>query len=397
MKLTANSVAALTLPEGKADHIEWDDSLPGFGVRLRGNSKRYTIQYRVGTQQRRESLGDVRKITLDQARTIARQRFAQVELGTDPAAEKAKVRAANAAMALTLNVAAARYLDYKRDRLSRSSFNGAQRHFYKHFAPLMNRPLADITRKEIAARLQEIIKEYGPTAAARARSTLLTLFVWAMKEGLVDGNQNPVALTNDPLGGVDNSRDRVLSDAELAKVWNACGNDDFGRIAKLLILTGCRRDEIGSLKWGEIDDGVLTIPAARSKNRKAHSLILPSMALDILNSIPRREGRDYLFGQSGGGYSRWGFHTTALRKRLGDMPPFTLHDLRRTFRTGLGRLGVQSHIAELAINHVRSGIEAVYDRHTYQREIAQALALWAGHVLGAVENRAPKVVSLRSA
>jgi integrase len=221
--------------------------------------------------------------------------------------------------------------------------------------------------------------------------------MWAMKEGLVEGNQNPVALTNDPLGGVDNTRDRVLSDAELAKVWNACGDDDFGRIVKLLVLTGCRRDEIGSLKWSEIDDGVLTIPAARSKNRKAHSLILSTMALDILKSISRREGRDYLFGQSGGGYSRWGFHMTALRNRLGEMPPFRLHDLRRTFRTGLGRLGVQSHIAELAINHVRSGIEAVYDRHIYQREVAAALVLWADHVLAAVENRASKVVSLRSA
>jgi integrase len=397
MKLTASSVAALKLPEGKTDHIEWDD-MPGFGIRLRGQGKHYIVQYRVGRRQHRESLGDTRKITLDQARTVARRKFAEVALGTDPAAEKAKVRAANAVRALTLNVAAERYLDYKKDRLSRSSLNSAQRHFHTHFAPLLNRPLADITRKEIAARLQEIIKEYGATAAARARSTLLTLFVWAMKEGLIEGNQNPVALTNDPLGGVDNSRDRVLSDAELAKVWNACGGDqDFNKIIKLLILTGCRRDEIGSLKWSAIDDGVLTIPAARSKNRKAHSLTLPPLALDILKSIPRREGRDYLFGQRGGGYSRWSFYTTVLRNRLGDMPAFRLHDLRRTFRTGLGRLGIPSHVAELAINHTRQGIQAVYDRHTYEREIGQALALWADHVLAAVENRARKIVPLRTA
>ena len=397
MKLTASSVAALTLPEGKTDHMEWDDSLPGFAIRLRGQGKHYIVQYRVGTQQRRESLGDVRKITLDQARTIARQKFAQVELGTDPAAEKIRVRAASAVRALTLNVAAERYLDYKKDRLSRSSFNSAQRHFHTHFAPLLNRPLADISRKEIAARLQEIIKEYGATAAARARSTLLTLFVWAMKEGLIEGNQNPVALTNDPLGGIDNSRDRVLNDGELAKVWNACGDNDFGRIVKLLVLTGCRRDEIGSLKWSEISDGVLTVSATRSKNRKAHSLTLPAMALNILATIPRRENRDYVFGQSGQGFQRWSAYTAALRERLGEMPPFTLHDLRRTFRTGLGRLGIPSHVAELAINHTRQGIQAVYDRHTYEREIAHALALWADHVQAAVENRERKVVPLRTA
>jgi hypothetical protein len=79
------------------------------------------------------------------------------------------------------------------------------------------------------------------------------------------------------------------------------------------------------------------------------------------------------------------------------MPDWTLHDLRRTCRTGLGKLGVPSRIAELCINHTRGGIEAVYDRHTYQREIAQALALWADHVLATVENRARKVVPLRTA
>src|SRR6516162_4789151 len=328
MKLTASSVAALTRPAGKTDHIEWDDSLPGFGVRLRGNSARYTIQYRAGTQQRRESLGDVRRITLDQARTIARQRFAQVELGADPAAEKAKARAVDAATALTLAVAVDQYLDYKRDRLSRSSLNSAHRHFDKHFAPLMNRPLAEIKRAEVAAQLLVITKDHGRIAAARARSTLSSLYAWSM--------------------GAEN------------------------------------------------DAGVLTISAARPKNRKAHSLILPPLALDILKSIPRR--RDYLFGRRGGGYSRWGFYTAALRKRLGDMPLFTLHDLRRTFRTGLGRLGIPSHVAELAINHVRSGIEAVYDRHTYQHEIASALVQWAAHVAAIIEGRpASNITPLRRA
>ena len=83
MKLTDASVANLVLPEGKSDHIEWDEDLPGFGLRLRRGSKRVSgiVQYRIGTQQRRESLGDIRKIGLEAARKIARQRFAKVELG----------------------------------------------------------------------------------------------------------------------------------------------------------------------------------------------------------------------------------------------------------------------------------------------------------------------------
>ena len=88
MRLTKPTVAVLALPAGKVDHIEFDDELPGFGVRLRGAGKRWVVQYRIGAQQRRESLGDVRKVTLDDARKIARQRFAQVELGVDPGAER---------------------------------------------------------------------------------------------------------------------------------------------------------------------------------------------------------------------------------------------------------------------------------------------------------------------
>lgn len=398
MKLTAQAIRTVTAPQGKADHVYWDDAMPGFGLRLRGNSRSFIIQYRIAQQQRRESLGDVRRVTLEAARDIARKRFAQIELGTDPGAEKAKARETASAVTLTFGSVAGRYLDAKRDVLRPSSFKSAERHFNVHWAPLTARPLAEIKRAEIAARLQEIVPEYGRTAAARARSALSTLFSWSMKEGLVEAN--PVFATNDPLANIDNSRDRVLTDAELVKVWNACRDDDFGRIVRLLILSGCRRDEIGSLKWSEIDlgAGTLTIAAERSKNRRAHCLTLPPMALRILESIPRRDGRDYVFGQRGGGFARWGWHTTALRDRLRAMPPWTLHDLRRTFRTGLGRLGIPSHVAELAINHTRGGIEAVYDRHTYQHEIGHALALWADHVAATIDGRpASNVTPLRRA
>jgi integrase len=399
MKITASSVAALTLPEGKTDHVVWDSSLPGFGVRLRGGGRHYVVQYRIGQQQRRESLGDVRKVTLDMARANARQLFARVELGEDPGAERQAKREAANAVVLTLGVVAKQHLEAKRDVLRPSTFKSNDRNLHVHFGPLTGRPLAEIKRAEIAARLQEIVKQYGRTTASRARSALSTLFNWSMKEGLCE--TNPVVATNDPLANVDNSRDRVLSDRELVAVWNACRDDDFGRIVKLLVLTGCRRDEIGSLKWSseiDLDAGTMTIAAERSKNRRAHVLTLPPMALDILKSIPRREDRDYVFGVSGQGFQRWSAYTTALRERLGEMPPFVLHDVRRTFRTGLGRLGIPSHVAELAINHTRQGIEAVYDRYTYQHEIASALTQWAAHIAAILEGRpASNITPLRRA
>ena len=244
----------------------------------------------------------------------------------------------------------------------------------------------------MAARLQEIIKEHGRTSAARARGNLSALFTWALKEGLCE--TNPVIATNDPGEGIP-PRDRVLSDHELAVVWKACQDDDFGRIVPLLILTGCRREEIGALKWSEVDldSDVLTIPGSRTKNHRQHVLTLPAAAIDILQAAPRREGRDYVFGVRGGAFAAWSYAKIALDGRITTaegkaLPRWTLHDLRRSFRTGLGRLGVQPHIAELAINHAKGGLQAIYDRHAYQREIAHALAMWASHVADVVAGRA---------
>jgi integrase len=396
LKLTERSIAGLSLPTGKIEDIVFDDAMPGFGIRIRPGSKKYHVQRRAFGRQLKKSLGDVGRMTLDQARTAARQWFAQIALGIDPAAEKAKVRAASAATALTLGVAAGRYLDYKQARLSRSSFNSAKHHYEVHFAALTNRPIADIKRADVATCLQDIVKQNGAGACKRARGQLNSLFVWCISEGLCEAN--PVVGTNNPLKGIDTSRDRVLSDAELVQVWNACDTDaDFGKIIRLLILTGCRRGEIGGLRWSEVDlaTGTITISGERTKTGKTHTLVLPEMALDILRTIPRR--RDFLFGESGQGFQRWGAYLDAHRDRLPDLPLWTPHDLRRTFRTGLGRIGIRPDVAELCVNHAKRGVIAVYDRGRYEGEITSALAQWAAHVAAIIDGRASNVVPLKRA
>jgi integrase len=396
MKLTRESVAGLTT--NKADFIAWDDDLPGFGVRLRGNTKRWVVQYRAGTQQRRESLGDVRKVGLEDARKIARQRFARVELGDDPAADKAMAKAKAAATKLTLGIVADRYLAAKKDVRRARTYNAAKLHFEDHWKPLRDWPLDNVKRAEIAARLQEIVPERGRHAAQAARRNLASLFTWAMREGLCEAN--PVIATNNPAEGTK-SRDRVLSDAELAIIWHACGDDDFGRIVRLLILLGCRREEVGGLLWSEVnfDTGVMTIPGERTKNHRTLELGLPPIAIEILQSARRRGERGYIFGNRGGAFSAWSYSTIALNNRVArlegkSLAAWRLHDLRRSMRSGMGRIGVQPHIAELVINHVKGGVEAIYDRYRYEREIKAALALWAEHVLAVVEGRNSNVIAL---
>ena len=136
------------------------------------------------------------------------------------------------------------------------------------------------------------------SAEARARANLSAMYTWAIGEGLRDAN--PVAGTNNPADSLK-ARTRVLSDAELRAVWEAADDGDFGRIVKLLILTGARRQEIGSVRWQDIDPdtGVLTIPAERAKNGHTLELPLPPAALEILNSTKRRG--DHVFGAAGTG------------------------------------------------------------------------------------------------
>ena len=401
MKFTKTAVKALAIPLGKNDHFVWDDDMPGFGVRLRGNTARWVVQYRVGAQQRRESLGDVRKVELEAARKIARQRFAQVELGTDPAAERAKAREAEAAEKLTLEKVAERYLAAKVDVVRPNTYAQAKLHLEEYWKPLGKRPIDSIKRADVAARLHELVAERGRTAAARARGNLSALFGWAMREGLCDAN--PVLNTNDPAEGIE-ARDRVLSDAELAIVWRACQDDDFGRIVKLLVLTGCRREEIGGLKWSEIDleTGVMTIPGSRTKNHKTHVLNLPPIALDILRAAPKREDRKFVFGGGSTGFNAWSYATAAMHVRIVQsegrtLPHWTLHDLRRTCRTGMGKLGIAPHIAERVLNHIKGGVEAIYDRHRYEADIKSALEIWANHVLAVAEGRDSKITALKRA
>jgi hypothetical protein len=121
---------------------------------------------------------------------------------------------------------------------------------------------------------------------------------------------------------------------------------------------------------------------------------------ELLAAVPKQSGGDFVFGRGGDTpFSGWSAAKLYLDARIvittgKALPHWTLHDLRRSMRSGLGKLGVPPHVAELAINHVKGGVEAIYDRYHYQREIGAALARWAEHVLAIVEGRESNVVAL---
>ncbi len=390
-RFTAGNVEKLSLPAGKTDHIEWDPELPGFGVRLRAGSAFYVVQYRIGSKQRRESLGDVRKTDLEQARKNGRIKFAQIELGIDPRAERDKLEASQKADGLTFKVLFEDYLAARKGIQRASTHNAAKRYFEKHWAPLHRRAIHTIDRTTVASLVRDITRDHGRTAAARARGNLSALFAWAMREGVTSAN--PVVGTNDPAEGIE-PRDRVLTPAELEAIWKQCRDDDFGRIVRLLLLTACRRDEIGGLRWTELDleAGKLLLPKDRTKNGRPLALTLPEKARSILKAAPRRAGRDLVFGGGKAGFNAWSYSTLSLNSRIAEangraLAPWRIHDLRRSVRTGMGKIGIKPHVAELVLNHTghKAGIGGVYDHYDYEPEMADALARWEVHLLSIVE------------
>jgi len=397
IRFTDAYVRKLSLPKDKADHIAWDPDLPGFGVRLRPARASYVVQYRVGLEQRRKSLGDVRKVTLEDARGIARKRFAQVELGIDPDEEEAKRKADQEADTRTFEKMAELYLAAQEARLEegtlrRNTYISEERYLRRHCEPLQKKPVGKITFEDIASLIRTLVKNHGATSAARARGALSSFFAWCMRQGF-GVKSNPTIGTDNPIYGKP-PRDRVLTDDEIRIIWRNCLEDDFGKIVRLLLCTACRRDEIGGLRWQELHltEGKLTLPKERTKSKRVHELTLPATALAIVGTVRRRNSRDTLFGGGANGFNAWSYNTMALNARITEakgkaLAPWRLHDLRRTVRTRFGKLGVLPHIAELVLNHSghKSGIGGVYDHHDYQPEIADALRKWEAHLLAIVK------------
>jgi integrase len=386
MKFSQASVAKFKLPGGKLDHIEFDDNMPGFGLRVRNSGTRehrtYILQYKIGPKQRRITLGSVAKIGLGEAQRKARKHFGAIADGKDPANEK---EVARTEASHTFDVIASEFLGVQQAKIKPRSHEETQRFLQKHWKPFHRLTLASISRATVAAQLRIIAKEHGPVAADRARAALSKFFSWAMGEGLAQAN--PVIGTN-KAAGENKPRDRVLTDKELATLWNGLPDNDYGRIVRLLILTGCRRDEIGSLRWSEIDKEtrMIVLPGERTKNSRTHDVPLSKTALEVIDTIPRRLNRDFVFGEGKGGFSGWSKAKAALDAQL-DLKPWRLHDLRRTASTRMADAGVQPHIIEAVINHVsghKAGVAGIYNRSTYANEKRAALDALSNYVMVAV-------------
>jgi integrase len=283
-------------PTGKQETLFWDASCRGFGLRALASGRRTWIyQYRDEHKRtRRIALGDVSAVTLEAARRAARQHAASVTQGDNPSVERNEKKTAES----LLNVIEA-YLRHAKARQRARSYEETERHLIKHAASLHHDRVDAVRRPDIASLLDRVSKTSGPFAANRLRAALSALWSWGMRAGLIASDSNPVTFT---LRHPEKARERTLSDDELRGIWTATESDgDYARIVRLCILTGCRREEIGGLRWDEILTDHLLIGADRMKAGTAHAVpLLPAIAAALPN---REDGHGGVFGRNGTGFS----------------------------------------------------------------------------------------------
>jgi integrase len=265
-----------------------------------------------------------------------------------------------------------------------------------------DKPVAGIDGHDVHTVVDEASK-LGNGRARKMHVTLSAMFRWLRQKQRVTAN--PCAGVYRP--GPPDARERVLSDAEIAVFWQACGaiGAPYGQLFKLLLLTGARLREGAGMARSELDaNGVWTLPGSRTKNHRVHAVPLPPLALEIIGSVPVIAGEAGYIFTTNGKTPVCGFSIAkkqldaAIAKIEGSaLPGWRVHDLRRTCASGLAALGVQLPTIEKLLNHVSGsfgGIVGVYQKHEFAAEKAEALARWSAHIEGLVAEGSEKVVAL---
>ena len=382
-----------------------DADVPGFGVRVSEIGQRTFIliaRYPGSSNPTRRALGEYPALSLTKARERAREWRELIRKGVDPKAEEERLRRIELRkQATTFAAVAEDFIQWhvKGQRKAKDTEREMRKELITAWG---ERPIASITREDVVGLVEAVARRPAPYLAHHVLGHARSLFNWAINRGTYGLESSPCdRVRPTSLIGAKQPRQRVLSDAELVAVWN--GSETlgypFGHLYQLLLLTGARRSEVGGARWGEFDlkKKLWTIPPERFKSNASHLVPLSDAALVIIKSLPRFTKGDHLFTTTYGEKPITGFSKAKVRldEMMGNPPPWVVHDIRRTVRTRLASLRVSDLVAEMVIGHGRKGIQRVYDQHTYESEMREALELWAARLRDIVTPPPKNVVRLK--
>ncbi|MFQ5674053.1 MAG: tyrosine-type recombinase/integrase [Nitrospinales bacterium] len=399
MKFTDAKIKSLK-PSEKT-HIVWEGS--GFGVRVSPTgAKSFILMYRVpGNRTRRLwTIGKYPQITLATARRMAAQGREKIIKGIDPGAKAVTQKKADRE-AYTVKDLAEEYLE-KWARPRKRSAREDERILYKDVVPAWGeRKAKDITRRDVILLLDKIVERGAPIAANRTLGIIRRMFGFAVSRGVLP--TSPCVEIEPP--GKENQRDRVLTGDEVKVFWEGladCRMDQKTRLAlKLLLILGQRKGEVTSAEWNEFDleKNWWTIPKEKTKNSLPHRVFLSSMALEVLGELRELSDSRWLFPSPRGDKpitTRSISHALKNNREIFGIPQFTPHDLRRSMASFMASAGVPRLTISKILNHVESGITAVYDRYGYDREKRQALETWGRKLKSILTGEKGNVIPLQA-
>lgn len=364
MHLTDIAIRALPHPTtGQKDYV--DDSLPGLSLRIGKRTKTFMVVVAKGKQRARVTLGRYPNISLSDARSKARALIGE--------AQDRKNRPPR----MTFDEALALFKQTHTSQKNRArTAKDTERIIDKHLVPTLgSEQLSEIATQDVAQIIDKLLKTPGTAMHVYAAARLM--FRWAAKRRLID--RSPIEFLPPPTKII--ARDRVLTEDELRTVFRAARDGStFGKIIQLLILTGQRKSQIANLRAEYIDADAKTIawPPELMKGNRRHTVPYGDMAAAILETLPkegyvvRARGKETPFS----GFSKG---KPDFDKKLENIAPWVIHDLRRTFASGLQALGIRIEVTEKLLAHTSgtmAGIVGIYQRHSYAEEMRDAIAKW---------------------
>jgi integrase len=389
-----------TAEPGKRDvYHDTHDDTAGLTLRVtdRG-SKSFVIEKWVHGRNWKMTLGpfgDGRgELGIVAARRKARRVLDELEEGTDPKeAERERQREAEAAEARKRGITTVAslvpgYIERVDKRnAGRRWRDEQQRIFDRYVVPVWgSRSVDEVTRDDVTELLTKIARQ-TPIAANRLYSCLNSFFSYVIrlpKSPLPGGH--PVTGLERPAS--EKPRQHVLNDSEIAMVWSGAASlsPPFNTLVRIALLTGCRKSEVTTMRWSDVDldNGLWTLP--RTKSGNAHTVPINPMLRAILERLaaedPERVAAGgYVFAAENNEPPQcWQFHLRRIQKQNPKLRRFRGHDLRRSLRTALSRLGVSRVVAEAVIGHRARGVVGVYDLYDHLVERKDALARWESHL-----------------
>jgi integrase len=380
--LTDSLTTSLRAKKGQSGWREIaDGGCRGLYMRIspRGE-KTWAVRHMVGGTRTRHTMGGYPSVSLAEAR----KRAALYLAGARDNVSADEVDAHTRSASMTVAVAHAEYILSVRPSLKATTMRLKEQMFRDHIKPVLGKRLVRSIRRADIIDVVTATRNKYPVQANRVFSEIMALLRWSEQRDFIDGVPS---VRKKEIGSKEQPRRRTLTHPEIAQLWQV--TSDLGPLScdfiQVLLLTGQRRDEVRNMTWAEVDldHQLWTIPKTRYKTGIAHVVPLSEPVVAIL----RKRGGPGVTGYVLPGRTKARpFNGAAaamrqLRKKLAGKENFTLHDLRRTLRTGLSRLGVADETAEMVIGHVPQGLRKVYDMHDRLAERRKALSLWAQDVL----------------